>query len=423
MQQAKTLNEIIALKKNSLLTHETVNKFYVMTPRRIEQKIDHFFQIMQHQPQKMLLMGPKGIGKRSLLVYLAQNKFNNFHCVSIDLRNRLHPLDISQVDIVFCLLNHLIDDLAETWKRIDPGILNNVYQNLHDEHLISLIHFKKSEAGDDEGTKIGFVKSFINAIVDAISTSGNETRNHIRKSFEPRLRLILNSVQKIIDHMNHIYQRNGQTLLIIFNDLGQFDQFSAEIFFQNHLSLIKRLNVHIIYTMPDSFRFSPFFQTVNDQMDRIEFLRVSPVVCQNQSPLAGKNFLDDIINKRIDRQLIPDMMCEAIIIASGGVINDAFQLLIDTAICTLMDNAENDSLQQLIFEEVKAQFIRQKLQQLRYQQFCLLNELDLLNPSWTGNLDIQQLMMKNVIIEYESDQHVWFDIHPLIKEYFQAGKK
>jgi GTPase SAR1 family protein len=421
MQKAKTLNEIIALKHNTDLTDETVKMFYVMSPEKIEQKIERFFQIMHHQPQKMLFMGPKGVGKRSLLRYLAQDKFTHFHCLSIDLRNSLNPLDISQVDIIFCLLNQLIDDLSKTQKRIDPGVLNSIYQNLHDEQLISLIHFKKSEAGDDEGTKIGFVKSFINAIVEAISTSGNEIRNHIRKSFEPSLRLILKSVQQFIDYSNQIYQRNGQALLIIFDELGQFDQTSAEIFFQNHLSITKRLNANIIYTMPDFFRFSTCFQTVCDQMDRIEYLRMSPVACQNQSSIApGKSFIDEIINKRIDSQLIPESMREAIIAASGGVISDAFHLLIETAICTLIDNATNESLQQAIFDQVKAQFVRQKIQQLNYQQFCLLKEVDLLNPSWTGNQDMQQLMMKNVLIEYESNQHVWFDMHPLIKAYFRT---
>jgi GTPase SAR1 family protein len=424
MQQAKTLNEIIALKNNTDLTSETVNMFYVMSPGKIEQNIDRFFQIMHHHPKKMLFIGPKGVGKRSLLRYLSKNQLNHFHCLSINLQNILNPFDISQIDIVFCLLNHLIHDLSNTQKRIDPGVLNNIYQSLHDEHLISLIHFKKSEAGDDEGTKIGFVKSFINAIVDAISTAGNEIRNHIRKSFEPRLRLILKSVQNFIDYSNQLYQRNGKCLLIIFDDLGHFDQFSTEIFFQNHLSLTKRLHTHIIYTMPDFFRFSPFFQTVCDQMDRIAYLRMSPVVCQDQSHVApGKKFIDDMINKRIDSRLIPDRIREAIIMASGGVISDAYHLLIETAIGTVIDNAETESLQQYIFEQVKAQLVRQKIQQLNYQQFCLLKELDLLNPSWTDNKDIQRLIKNNVIIEYASDQHVWFDIHPLIKEYFQTGRK
>jgi hypothetical protein len=327
-------------------------------------------------------------------------------------------MDISQVDIVFSLLNHLIDDLSRIQKRLDPGVLNSIYQNLHDEQLISLIHFKKSEAGDDEGTKIGFVISFINAIVEAISTTGNEIRNDIRKAFEPRLRLILKSVQELIDYSNQIFQREGRALMIIFDDLGQFDQSTAEVFFQNHLPLIERLNVHIIYTMPDFIRFSPFFHTICNRMDRVEYLRMTPVVNFNQSPFEpGKSYIDNIISKRIDSTLIPDRIRETIIAASGGVINDAFHLLIETAICTLTDNSESVHLQQQSFEQIKEELLRQKIQQLSYDQFYLLKELDLSNPSWTGNKDVQNLMMKNALIEYESNQHVWFDIHPLIKDY------
>jgi len=416
MQKAQSLNDIIELKNNTQLTHETVNMFYVMQAGKIEEKIDRFFQIMHHHPQKMLLIGPKGAGKRSLLRYLAQQKFEKYHCLPIDLLNRLNPMDISQVDIIFSLLKHIIEDLSSTQKRLDPGVLNSIYLNLHDEQLISLVHFKKSEAGDAEGTKIGFIQSFIDAIVEAISTSGSEIRNHIRKSFEPRLRLILKSVQELIDYSNQVYQRSGRALMIIFDDLGQFEQSTAETFFQNHLQLTERLNVHIIYTMPDFIRFSSFFQTICGRMDRIEYMRITPVVYHTQTPFEpGKNYISEIINKRIDDKLVPEMIRQTIIMTSGGLIDDAFHLLIDTALYTLIDNAESDCLQQNAFEKVKEQFVRQKIQQLNCQQLSLLKELDLSNPSWTGNTDIQSLMNKNVLIEYESEQNVWFEIHPLVK--------
>jgi len=418
MQKATSLHSIIELKNSTLYTHETMTKFYVIPPGKTYEKIDRYFQIMHQQPQKMLLIGPKGAGKRSLLRSLVQQKLSNYHCLTINLLNRLNPMDISQVDIVFSLLRYLIDDLSRIQKRLDPGVLNSIYQNLHDEQLISLIHFKKSEAGDDEGTKIGFVISFINAIVEAISTSGNEIRNNIRQSFEPRLRLILKSVQELIDYMNQLVQREGRALMIIFDDLGQFDQTTAENFFQNHIPLTQRLNAHIIYTMPDFIRFSPFFHTVCDNMNRLEYLRMTPVTNHNQTPFEpGKNYIDNIISKRIDNSLLPDNIRELIIAASGGVINDAFHLLIETAICTLTDHPESDQLQQQSFEQIKEQLLRQKIQQLSHNQFCLLKDLDLSNPSWTGNKDVQNLMMINALIEYESNQQVWFDIHPLIKEY------
>jgi GTPase SAR1 family protein len=422
MQKAESLNDIIELKNNMQLTHETVMMHYVKPPGKVHEKIHGFFQINHLHPQKMLFIGPKGAGKRTLLRYMSKHMFNRYHCLTINLFNRLNPVDISQVDIIFCLLNHLIENLSHIQKRFDPGVLNSIYQNLHDEQFISLIHFKKSEAGDAEGTKIGFIKSFIDAIVEAIATSGNETRNHIRKSFEPRLRLLLKSVQELIDYINQICQRNGRSLMIIFDDLGQYDLSTTELFFQNHFPLTARLQVNIIYTMPDCVRFSPFFHTIYDTMDRIEYLRMIPVVNHDQTPfIPGKNYISDIIRKRIDFQLIPETILESIIMTSGGVVNDSFQLLIETAICSLLDHSKSEDIDIQTFEQIKQQFVRQKIQQLNYQQFCILKDLDLSNPSWTGNKDIQSLMMKNVLIEYESDQHIWFDIHPLIKEYFKTG--
>jgi len=416
MKKAQTLNDIIALKNNTQLTNKTIHMHYVRPPGKIVERIHNFFQINHFYPQKMLLIGPKGVGKRTLLQYLSQHELSNYHCLIIDLVGRLNPVDISQVDVIFCLLIHLLDTLSNIQKRLDPGVLNSIYQNLHDEQFISLIHFKKSEAGDAEGTKIGFIQSFIHAIVEAIATAGNETRNQIRNAFEPRLRLLLKSVQELIDYINQICQRNGRSLMLVFGDLGHYHLSIAENFFENHLPLTSRLNVNIIYTMSDHVRFSPVFQAIYDTMDRIEYLRVAAVVNQDQTPfLPGKKYIGDIISKYIDIKLIPETIIEMIIMASGGLVTDAYSLLIETAICSLMDNSKCEHIDIKIFEQIKQQYVRQKIQQLNYQQFSLLKDLDLSNPSWSDNSEIQKLMMKNVLIEYEADQHVWFDIHPLIK--------
>jgi len=421
MQKATNLYNLVELKNNIQLTDEDVPLYYVSPPGKEAHKIHRFFQLKHQYPQKMLFIGPRGAGKRSLLNYLAIQKFEYYHCLTIDLLQRLHFEDMSQVDIIFCLLSHLIDDLSKTVKRLDPGVLNHIYQNLHDEQLISLVHFKKSEAGDAEGTKIGFVKSFIDAVLEAIATAGSEIRNHIRNSFEPRLRRILKSVQKLIDYSNQMLQRDGRKLLIIFTDLGELNQ-SAEKFFQNHLPLTQRLKTNIIYTMPDFIQFSPLFQTIYDCMDRVEYLRITPVVNHDQTPFEpGKEYINTIISKRIDSQLIPETIKSSIILASGGVIRDALYLIQETAICSLTENADCERLQQSVFNQVKRQFVRQKIQQLNYQQFCLLKELNLSNPSWTGNTEIQSLMRKNMLIEYETDQNIWFDIHPLVKEYLKTG--
>ena len=416
MQQAKTIQDIIALKNNTHLNRETVNLFYVKPPTPIANKIPRFFQAMHDHPQKMLLLGPRGSGKRTLLCYLAQNQLERFHCISIHLLSTLNPMDISQVDILFCLLLRLIDDVNQTQKRLDPSVLNNIYQQLHDEQLIERVHFKKSEAGEAEGTKIGFVQSFIRAIVEALSTSGHEIRNRIRDAFEPRIRLFIKSAQGLIDYINRTHQPDGRVLLIMFDDLGQFDQNTAELFFQNHLPLTERLNAHIIYTMPDFIRFSSFFPTLIQRLDRVEYLRITPVVNQDQTSFnRGKQYMKEVICKRIDSQLLSEDILDGIITASGGMLNDAFYLLFETAVYTLTEMPDSHVLQQDAFEKAMAHFIRQKFQQLNYQQASLLKNLDFSNTAWVGNSDISGLIMKNFLVEYENDSNVWFDTHPLVK--------
>jgi len=416
MQQAKTLQDIIALKNRMLLTHECIDQFYVRPPSRTFQTIQLFFQTIHHTPQKMLLMAPRGAGKKSLLTFMAKHEQSVFHSIPVKLVGTLNPMDISQVDIIFCLLSSLINDLYQTQKRLDPSVLNRIYQILHDDQLIALIHFKKSEAGDQEGTKIGFVQSFISAIIEALATTGPESRNHIRNSFEPRIRLILKSIQELVDYINRIHAPKKKKLLILFDDLGQLDHIHAENFMQNHLPLTERLCVNMIYTMPDFIRFSSFFPIWSSRMDCVEYFRLLPVRYLDQTECDdGQVFMDTIISKRIDMQLIPEDIKTSIIQMSGGMINHAFQMIIETAIRTLALMPDSKKLEQKALDIVFQYLGRQMMQELSYQEVEMLNQLDLNMPSWAENQTIQSLIRKNILIEYESNHSVCFDIHPLIK--------
>ncbi|MBF0450929.1 MAG: hypothetical protein HQK75_09525 [Candidatus Magnetomorum sp.] len=420
MEKATTLKELIALKNRTQITPETIDPFYVSTiaisKPPINEKIKQFFEAIYHVPQKMILAGPKGSGKSTLLCLLSQGGLERFHIIPIHLLRTLDPMDISQVDIIFCLLNHLVQDVSQTQKRLDPSVLNGIYQCLHDEQLIHLIKFKKSEAGDEEGTKIGFVKTFISAIVEALSTTGSNIRTQIREILEPGLRLILKGIQDIIDYINRIYQATNQILLIIFDDLDQFDLSTAELFFQNHLSLTERLNVHIIYTMPDFIRFSYFFQTLSARMGQVSFMRMTPVLYQNNTPCEqGQIHIKEIICKRIARELIQDTMLDLVILASGGVLHHAFDLLIDTALNTLTLDPDSQCLHQKAFDLVYQRFTQKMIQQMDSTHVELLAQLNLSYPSWAGNKHVQHLMARNILIEYECNGSVWFDIHPSVK--------
>jgi hypothetical protein len=418
--KAVSLKEIVTLKNRTQIPKDFIHSFYVpqtsIQEPSTKDKITCFFEASRDIPQKLIVAGSKGTGKSTLFCHLIHKGLDHFHIVPIHLLRTLNPMDISQVDIIFCLLNHLIEDLSQTQQRIDPFILNTIYQCLHDEQIIGLIKFKKSEAGDEEGTKIGFIKTIIAAIVEALSTSGSNIRTQLRNALDPGLRLIIKGIQEIIFYFNRIYQKDNKMLLIIFDDLDQFDLTTAEQFFQNHLPITERLNVHIIYTMPDFIRFSSFFHTFSSRMDRIFYMRMTPVNDNQQ----GQDFIKKIISLRIDLQLIPESMLDQLIVISGGVLSHVFNLIIDTALETLMMDSSSQCMIHETFNVVLHQYQQQLIQQMDSDQIKLLSQLDLSKPFWSGNKLIQQLMAQNILIEYEYQGDVWFDMHPLVKSYIKS---
>jgi len=422
-QKATTLQELITLKNKTQLSSENIHSCYV--PRQslstppINEKIKRFFDLSHHdESKKIILAGPKGAGKTSLVCHLYHNVLDHFHIIPVHLLRTLDPMDISQVDILFCLLNHLIGFLSSSQKRIDPFVLNTIYQCLNDEQIIELIKFKKSEAGDEEGTKIGFVKTIIGAIVEALSTTSGNVREHIRDALAPTIRLILKGIQEIVHYINRINQNENKKLLIIFDDLDQFDMKTADLFFQNHLPITERLHVHIIYSMPDYIRFSHYFNTLVTRMDCIFYMRMIPVHDQTQHRFEkGQLFIKAIIANRIDLQLIPEPILDRLIVLSGGVLYQVFDMIIDTALETLIMAPSSPCLIQEAFENVHRRYQHQLLHQMDSDQVELLSKLNLSKPSWSDNKNIQQLMAQNILIEYECLGDVWFDIHPLAKAY------
>ncbi|KPA15815.1 ATPase AAA [Candidatus Magnetomorum sp. HK-1] len=419
MKKAITLQEIIQLRKNIQLSAKTIEQFYVSPVLNGESQtyeaIYQFLQTTYDTPQKIILAGPKGAGKRTLLCYLSNNRLDRFYIIPIHLLKSLDPMDIRPVDFIFCLLHHLIQDLAQWKRRLDPSVINSIYQNLHDEELINILKFKKSEAGDEEGTKIGFVKTMIIAIVDALSTTDTTVRFRVRESLEPCLRLIIRSIQKIIDYMNGILQQKDQKLLIIFDDIDQFDPSTVEPFFKDHFFMTERLHVHMIYTMPDFIRFSNFFEILSQRVDRIIFMRPVPVLNPDQTSFhPGLLHIKKIVDQCIDSQLIPESIYDQIITASGGILHHVFDMLIDTSLNTLIIDPSSQMLLPKAFEKTKQTFSRHLIQQMNQKQIELLKQINLSHPAWYNDKNIQHLMARNILIEYENNGHVWFAVHPLV---------
>jgi len=419
MKKASSIQDIVKFNKEQL-NQENIDNLYVPPmSNNTTEEICQFLNFAYDIPQKLIIAGPKGAGKNTLLYYLSQIKLDKFQIISVNLIELLDPMDIKPVDFIFCLLHHLIQELSKSQKRLDPFLINTLYQNLHDEKLMDLIKFKKSEAGDEEGTKIGFVKSMIIAVIDTLPITDKELRIEVRKSLESCLRLIMKSIQGIIDYMNSNLKQRDKKLLIIFYDLDKFSPSTIEPFFKEYFHLIERLHVHIIYTMPDFIRFSDFFDMLSQRIDKIIFKRpVSVLNPDKSSSQEGMSYIKNIITKYIDHQLIPESMYDKLIINSGGILNYVFELLIDTALYTLIIDPTSKVLLPEAFEQSQKFFSRYLIQQMNHEQAELIKNLNLSQPSWYGDKNIKHLISRNILIEYESGEHIWFAVHPLLQKNF-----
>ncbi|MEM7063684.1 MAG: P-loop NTPase fold protein [Cyanobacteria bacterium P01_B01_bin.77] len=368
-----------------------------------------------------LFTGNIGCGKSTELLRLkAKLEQQGFHVVYFESDRDLEMADVDISDILLMIAHQVVESLENDGIRLKPSALVNLFRNLA-ETLQTPMEIA------DVSFSVGI------AALTARAKESPEMRSRMRQYLEPRTKTIIDAInEELLEAAITTLRSQGKKgLVVIVDNLDRIDpverangRTQSEYLFIDRGEQLKRLNCHVVYTIPLALVFSDDLPRLSNRFGvSPKVLPMVPVAQRDgtisQSGLAllqqmvlARAFPDKNYNERIDH--IGDVfetidVLNRLCRLSGGHMRNLMRLLygclqkgdppLQSTVLEAVIRDERDSLMALIDESEW---------QMMFKAIS--------TPDTQGNEAYGLLLRSLFLYEYRDNSGRWFDLNPVLKE-------
>lgn len=391
------------------------------------------------QPTCQLFTGHIGCGKTTELLRLKTDlEQQNFHVVYFESSQDLDMADVDITDILLAIARQVSESLEKLKIPIFAQGFQSLLQGITDVFQ-SQIGEIKGEANIPGlgGISLGSDGEFSLSVgIGKITTKAKDApklREQLRQYLEPRTNNILEAINKelIKPAIEQLKKRGKQGLVVIIDNLDRVDSTmkqtgrrQPEYLFVDRGEQLRRLNCHLVYTIPLVLVFSnELEQIINRFGVEPKVLHMIPVKRKDGTPCqeglmllqqmvlarAFPNIDPDtrltLITKIFDTPETLDRLCQI----SGGHLRILLGLLYS---CMQQQDPP-------IFRTTLETVINQRRHQLgraiEAEEWELLRHVDRIK-NVTGEYKYQTLIRSLWVFEYRYQDDYWSDINPILRE-------
>ncbi len=378
-------------------------------------------QLSPADPTTQLFTGHIGSGKSTELFRLKGGlEQQNFHVVYFESDRDLEMADVDISDILLMIAHQVTESLEAEGIRLRPTKLETLFRNLL-ETLRSPIDIS------DVSFSVGV------AAITARAKESPEMRSQLRQYLEPRTKNIIDSInQEILAvAIQQLRAKGKQGLVVIADNLDRIDPISradgrsqSEYLFVDRGEQLKRLDCHIVYTIPLALIFSDELPRLSNRFGIApKLLSMVPVTTRTGEPFVrGRQLLQQMVLARAfptvrarDRWQKIDIIFDSpdtlnrLVTISGGHMRNLMRLLygclqkgdppITKATLESVIRDERDALVGLIDAE-----------EWRLLFSAISDDGD------QGNEAYNPLLRSLFLYEYRDNQGRWFGLNPILAE-------
>ncbi|MEM6839907.1 MAG: AAA family ATPase [Cyanobacteria bacterium P01_C01_bin.120] len=386
--------------------------------------------IRSDEPTYQLYTGHRGAGKSTELKRLRQYlQAQHLRVVYFEATNDLDDTDVQYTDILLSCTHHLLEELRDEanprpvvnwlqsrWQELKELALTEVeFESLSLEAQIAM--FAKLTAKLNEKNNRQKIREQVNSNSNSLIKALNDFIAEARQNTQT------NKLVIIADNLDRIG--------LIPRDSGKTNH--DEIFIE-YSSQMRRLDCHVIYTVPISLVYSNRVTQLRDNYGDCHVLpmvmvrrRDGTVTKPGTIHQPGLDKMKELVQKRVekftDKELVPDVfesaaMLDSLCLISGGHMRELMQL-VQTALNW------TDEL------PIQRQAILRAIAKGREDYRNAVDEVDwakLAEVSLTkrvpNDADYRELLFNRCVLEYclveetEDDFETvrWHDVHPLIQK-------
>lgn len=231
-----------------------------------------------NQPTCQLFTGHIGCGKSTELRRLqADLESNGFYVIYFESNQDLDMADVDITDILLAIARQVSESLERVGIRIRPGYFSNLFSEIAD-FLQTPIEFS-AEAGFSLPLGLGKIT--------AQTKESPKLRSRLRQYLEPRTSGILQALnEEVLGRATEELKIRGKMgLVVIVDNLDRVDdrptasgRTQTEYLFVDRGEQLRKLNCHVVYTIPLSLIFSNEYQTLTNRFGGGVTPKILPMV-------------------------------------------------------------------------------------------------------------------------------------------------
>jgi hypothetical protein len=376
------------------------------------------------EPTCQLFSGHIGCGKSTELLRLKEQlERQGFHVVYFESSQDLDLADVDISDILLAIARQVSASLEAIQIKLKPGYFGNLFTEVKE--------FLQTPVDLTWGAEL----SFGIAKITAQTKDSPKLRGQLRQYLEPRTNGILEAINELIERATkELKARGKQGLVVIVDNLDRVDsspkpmgRMQPEYLFIDRGEQLRRLNCHVVYTIPLALIFSSESEVLTSRLGGgvdPKVLPMVPVQSKNGSECAegmtllrqmvlARAFPDvnpdqrlNLITKVFDSPETLDTLCRG----SGGHVRNLLGLLYS---CLQKKNPPIalDCVEKVIRER------RNKLVLgIKPHEWELLRQVR--EVKTVKQEPEYQILLRNMLVfEYRNDDEApWFDINPVLAE-------
>jgi hypothetical protein len=373
------------------------------------------------EPTTQLFTGNIGCGKSTELFRLKSGlEQQGFHVVYFESDRDLEMADVDISDILLMIAHQITDSLEQAGVRLQPTSLERLFRNLVDT-------LKTPMEIADVSFSVGI------AAITARAKESPELRSQLRQYLEPRTKSITDAINSELlePAIATLKARNKKGLVVIVDNLDRIDpversngRTQSEYLFVDRGEQLKRLNCHVVYTIPMALIFSDDLPRLANRFGVApKVLPMVPLKTRTGEPFpAGAALLQQMVlarafpelnyNERLDR--IPEIFEQAAVLErlcaiSGGHMRNLMRLLYGC-----LQKADPPILRRTLEAVIRDE--RDALVALLSESEWQLLFQAIAEPVVQGYEAYSPLLRSLFLYEYRDEAGRWFALNPVLAE-------
>ena len=410
--KASYLKQVIGYFDPMLSLDEKHKDWYVERPDSPEAAIK-IYLINNTTDTKILFSGHRGSGKTSTLSRLACDAeiLKSFYVVKFSIKDELNVADLTYTDLLLAIGHRLYEE-GKAW--LDSGLRDDL-----DKWSAEVTRVTTKADQAEVKVEAGIGAWFFKAA--GLLRTGFEDKREFRLKFEPRVPQLIEFINRIIRAIETNPDAQGREVLLILEDLDKPTVDVAMDLFSTKGTVLTQPECKIIFTVPTSLLYSGQYNVVKENFSK-QFPLPSFKIKEKSGERneAGWARMREIVEKRIEPQLIESKALDFAVEMSGGVVRELIRIVQGAASRALVAKAN----------VIKLEHVKQAVDELRMEySFSLTREdyIDILRRvheskelRYPDEKPLLELLHNLFILQYPNGAG-WYGVNPIVHKLIGVG--